>query len=184
MVVTIEEFKNLSQMHIDELTGSLLAHESRMNRYDETLLETVFKSQLNVTRGKGIGRGGRSAGHSDNRNDSENEEKLQQSTPSVRGNSSRAGQPENQRYGRSKVQCFYYKKFGHFANTCWKKQANNNKLSTHQIEETENEEKPMFLTCNVTQESSKDIWFLDNACNNRMTGNKELFSSLDTSIRS
>ena len=31
VVVPIEEFKNLSQMHIGELTGSLLAHESRMN---------------------------------------------------------------------------------------------------------------------------------------------------------
>ena len=51
-------------------------------------------------------------------------------------------------------------------------------------EETENEEQPMFLTCNVTQESSKDIWFLDSACSNHMTGNKELFSSLDTSIQS
>ena len=43
VVVPIEEFKNLSQMHIDELTGSLLSHESRMNRYDDTPLENSFK---------------------------------------------------------------------------------------------------------------------------------------------
>ena len=47
-----------------------------------------------------------------------------------------------------------------------------------------NEEKPMLLICNVTQESSNDIWFLDSACINHMTGNKELFFSLDTSIQS
>ena len=114
-------------MYIDELTGSLLSHESRMNRYDDTPLENAFKSQLNVTRGRGRakssnrGRGGRSAGHSDSKNDSENEEKLQQSTASVRGSSSRAGQSRNQRYDKSKVQCFYCNKFGHFANKCWKK---------------------------------------------------------------
>ena len=51
-------------------------------------------------------------------------------------------------------------------------------------EEIENEEKPMFLTCNVTQESSKDIWFLDSTCSNHMIGNKELFSSIDTNIQS
>jgi len=56
VVVPIEEFKNLSQMHIDELTGSLLAHESRMNRYDDTPLENAFKFQLHVTRGRGRGR--------------------------------------------------------------------------------------------------------------------------------
>ena len=44
VVVPIEEFKNLSQMHIDELTGSLIAHESRMNRYNDTPLENVLKS--------------------------------------------------------------------------------------------------------------------------------------------
>jgi len=56
VVIPIEELKNLSRMHIDELTGSLIAHESRMNRYDDTPLENDFKSQLNVTRGRGRGR--------------------------------------------------------------------------------------------------------------------------------
>ena len=81
-----------------------------------------------------------------------------------------------------KFKCFYCKKFGHFANKCWKKQADASKLSARIIEENENEEKPMFITCNVTQEISKDVWFLGSACNNHMTGNNELFSSLDTSI--
>ena len=43
VVVPIEEFKNISQMHIDELTGYLIAHESIMNRYDDTPLENDFK---------------------------------------------------------------------------------------------------------------------------------------------
>ena len=58
MVVPIEEFKNLSQMHIDELTGSFISHESRMNRYDDTPLQNAFKYQLNVTRGRGRERSG------------------------------------------------------------------------------------------------------------------------------
>ena len=44
VVVPVEEFKNLRHMHIDELTGSLIAHESRMNRYDARPLENTFKS--------------------------------------------------------------------------------------------------------------------------------------------
>ena len=56
VVVPIEEFKNLSRMHIEELTGSLISHESRMNRYDDTPLENDFKSQLNVNIGRGRGR--------------------------------------------------------------------------------------------------------------------------------
>jgi hypothetical protein len=42
----------------------------------------------------------------------------------------------------------------------------------------------VFLTCNVTQESANDIWFLDSGCSNHMTGSKDLFSSTDTCIQS
>ena len=76
-------------MHIDELTGSFISHESILNKYDDTPLENAFKSQLHVTRGRGRGRGGRSVDHNDNRNDSEYEDKLQQNTPSVRGSNNR-----------------------------------------------------------------------------------------------
>jgi hypothetical protein len=37
VVVPIDEFKDISLMHIDELIGSLIAHESRMYRYDNPL---------------------------------------------------------------------------------------------------------------------------------------------------
>ena len=150
MVVPIEEFKDISEMHIDELTGSLIAHESRTNKYDNNPLENSFKYQLHVTRGRGRGRasrkgrGGQSDDHSDNRNDLESKEKLQQNTPSVMGSSHRTFQPINERYDRSKVQCFYCKKFRHFANKCWKKQAHTSKLSKDITEQTENEEKPLF----------------------------------------
>ena len=50
--------------------------------------------------------------------------------------------------------------------------------------ESEDDKKPVFLTCNVTQESSNDVWFLDSGCSNHMNGNKDLFSSLDTNIQS
>ena len=40
------------------------------------------------------------------------------------------------------------------------------------------------MTCNVTQECSNGIWFLDSGCSNHMTGNKDLFSNLDTNIQS
>ena len=43
VVVPIEEFKDLSQMHINELIGSLIAHESEMMGYDDSPLENAFK---------------------------------------------------------------------------------------------------------------------------------------------
>jgi hypothetical protein len=62
VVIPIEEFKDLILMQIDELAGSLVAHESRISRYEEVSMEHAFKSQLHVTRGRGRfynhGRGG------------------------------------------------------------------------------------------------------------------------------
>ena len=95
VVIPIEEFKYLSQMHIDELTGSLIAYESRMSRYDEGSLEHAFKSQLQFSRGRGggksssRGRGGRFAGQMDSRNESVSEGKPQRDLSHLRGSSSK-----------------------------------------------------------------------------------------------
>jgi len=68
-------------MDIDELIDSMIAHDSRMSRYDNPL-ENAFKSQLHVTRGSGKlmsssrGRGGRFVGQRDNKNYLESEEKT------------------------------------------------------------------------------------------------------------
>ena len=42
----------------------------------------------------------------------------------------------------------------------------------------------MFITCHVAQESSSDIWFLDSGCSNHMTGNRDIYESLDTLVKS
>ena len=41
----------------------------------------------------------------------------------------------------------------------------------------------MFLTYQATKKHySSDLWLLDSGCSNHMTGNKSLFSSLDSSV--
>lgn len=42
----------------------------------------------------------------------------------------------------------------------------------------------MFISCQETKECcSKNIWLLDNGCNNHMTCKKELLSSLDNNSK-
>ena len=54
VVVAIEESKDLTQLSVDELMGSLLAHEQRLNRSGASSLENAFKAQLpfGKTRGR------------------------------------------------------------------------------------------------------------------------------------
>lgn len=42
----------------------------------------------------------------------------------------------------------------------------------------------LFITCHVAKECSSDIWSLVSGCSNHMTGNRDIFESLDTSIKS
>ena len=42
----------------------------------------------------------------------------------------------------------------------------------------------LCITYNASQECSSRKWFLDSGCNNHMTRNKDLFASLDDSIKS
>jgi hypothetical protein len=52
VMVSIEDSKDLSQLTVEELMGSLLTHESRFNRNVESL-ENAFQSQACISRGKG-----------------------------------------------------------------------------------------------------------------------------------
>ena len=118
VVVPIEEFKDLSLMQIDELIGSLVAHESRISRYEEGSLEHAFKSQLHITKGRGRGRshtrgrGGRFSSPRNNRDESKFEQKSQHNPPNLRGRSNKPWKQENQRYDKTKVQCYYCKSLG------------------------------------------------------------------------
>jgi len=40
----------------------------------------------------------------------------------------------------------------------------------------------LFITCDVSQESNKDPWFLDNGYSKNFTKNKNLFASLDNYV--
>eukprot|EP00253_Pinus_taeda_P036239 PITA_36239 len=56
-VTTIEETKDLSNFSIDELHVSLITHEQRLSRNENSSLEQAFKTQMSLGRGRGQGRG-------------------------------------------------------------------------------------------------------------------------------
>ena len=58
MIVTVFESRELKNLSVEELTGSLLAHEARIN-LDVSTLERAFKSKASMDRGRGKGFRGR-----------------------------------------------------------------------------------------------------------------------------
>eukprot|EP00253_Pinus_taeda_P028454 PITA_28454 len=68
IVTTIEETKDLSSFSVDELHASLITHEQRLSRNQNSSLEQPFKTQMSFGRGRGQGRGNkRGRGRSQNR---------------------------------------------------------------------------------------------------------------------
>jgi hypothetical protein len=67
VVIDILESKDLTKFLVQELTGSLLSHEARIN-LDVGFLEQAFTSKVSIDNGKGRGKGfqvrkGRGGGH-------------------------------------------------------------------------------------------------------------------------
>ena len=54
IVTSIEEEKYLSQLTLEELTGSLLSHEARINQEEESLTN-AFSTQDSLSIGRGRG---------------------------------------------------------------------------------------------------------------------------------
>ena len=126
IVATIEETKDLSNFSVDELHASLITHEQRFSSNENSSLEQAFKTQMSFGRGRGQGRGNkRGRGRSQNRGGRNNPTNAQGrgSNPNQnqgQGSSQQRGQHHAQghRYEKSNVQCYYCKKYGHYANEC------------------------------------------------------------------
>lgn len=192
IVTTIEETKDLTNFSVDELHASLITHEQRLIRNENSSLEHAFKTQMSFGRGRGQGRGNkRGRGRSQNRGGRNSLANVQgkDSNPNQnqgQGSSQQSGQhhAQEQRYEKSKVQCYYCKKYGHYANECRKKQYDmNNRFSVNFTRENISQDN-LLLACNMAETKSDDIWFLDSGCSNHMTGNIALFSKLDQSVKS
>ena len=41
-----------------------------------------------------------------------------------------------------------------------------------------------FIMCNVGEEGSSEVWYLDSGCRNHMSGNETLFLFIDKSFKS
>lgn len=156
IVVSLQEFKDTSQIQIEELTSSLIAYESRMSRYGDRMLENAFKTQSQFNRGGDKGRssntwgGGRVADPTCPQDNYDNEEKYQQCPYNLRGGKNRTWHRGKHRYDMSKLQCYYCKRYGHLSTKCLKRQVDASKQFAHIAKEFEDNQKRVFMTCNMT----------------------------------
>ncbi|KAK6137871.1 hypothetical protein DH2020_028379 [Rehmannia glutinosa] len=124
IVVIIEETKNLEEMTIDQLLGSLQAYEEKHKKKQDSV-EQLFKMQVKDKeesmsnergqhgRGHFQGRDGRGRGRGHARGGFNNNEDRREYPTSGRGRSNR-----RTRYEKSQTKCYNCQKFGHYAFEC------------------------------------------------------------------
>ncbi|XP_015582688.1 uncharacterized protein LOC107262284 [Ricinus communis] len=158
VVCSIEESKYIDLLLIDELQGSLLVHEQKLNQQDkeEQALLVSFNNHRKGDRGRGKSRG---RGHGGYRSITDNSKSVD----------------------KSNVECYRCYRYGHYQNKC---RTNLSKDNGEKSNFTETQEQiSLLMVCNTKEESNKHLWYMDTGCSNHMCGDKEISAALDESYR-
>ncbi|XP_027191822.1 uncharacterized protein [Cicer arietinum] len=182
IVVAIEESRKIDTVKIEELQGSLEAHEQRLNERN------------GGSRGKSgqkyRGRGRNFRGSSE-RNYS-NHENIKARSDQPESSIRRGGFKQfkgKKSVDKRKVKCYSCNNFGHYSSECHA----SNRSDDHRRnldananlvkEETTDDEDPCRLLMMITKNdvTSDEVWYLDSGCSNHMTGHKEWLVNFDES---
>ncbi|KAJ0048663.1 hypothetical protein Pint_16358 [Pistacia integerrima] len=164
VVVAIEESKDLEIMTTEELLGSLRVHELRIRRHDEVMgCEQALESKMSFD-GGGRGRG--------------------RDSLTSRGRGRGRGSPSKPRNlqfgeGRSGVQCWNCKHYGHYASECPSKE---DKTANFAEGSNNVEDESSLLFVHDEPLEGGDLWYLDSGASNHMCGRKEVFVELHDHI--
>ncbi|KAL1363583.1 hypothetical protein AAHE18_03G158700 [Arachis hypogaea] len=196
---TVEQYftqsHDMDAITIAELQGTMKSHISRILKKSEKSTEEALKNRVNLNnivasshtkegRGRGFnfqsrGRGsfrGRGRGNY-------NQGSYNNFTPP---NQERGRGRGNFYQERTNFNCFHCGKYAHKAADCRFKMVNNNQAHVAENQHQNTDDNPgiqtLFFTSNSCAEDA-NIWYLDNACSNHMSGRKELFSSLNDSVK-
>ncbi|KAK2970738.1 hypothetical protein RJ640_009657 [Escallonia rubra] len=180
IVVAIEESKDVDSLSVDELMGSLQAHEERLNKKKEESLEHVLQTKLSMKererkqegaqKGQGSGRGrgrgqGKGRGEGSNAR-SHNKEGRYQTSKQVRGRG-------RGNYSRKASECGY--------------DANDVEEEANYVESSKNckneeIEQTLLLAYKGQESGEKNLWYLDTGASNHMCRNKSMFVEIDESV--
>ncbi|XP_019451907.1 PREDICTED: uncharacterized protein LOC109354005 [Lupinus angustifolius] len=199
VVVAIEELGKVERMKVEELQGSLEAHEQRMNEmgadrfphqalYAQTFKKgSQFVKTFNKNRGKSFEQrnGPRKFPQSGNDLNTEHGETFN------RRDGGKQVKAWKKKLDRKRIRCFNCDKLGHFSSECQAPNKNHqygrqeseaNLVKEDDEDSGEIDVQLMMTTSNLN--AGSDTWYLDSGCSNHMTGNRDWLVNFDATRKS
>ncbi|XP_057425887.1 uncharacterized protein LOC130719274 [Lotus japonicus] len=173
------EYKDLEAMKIDELHGSLEAHEMRLNLRDtERDTEKAFYARGNSNKKNWNDKGKSFKGKSWKGKDIGQSSSHEEDTDSKRKWESKEKGQDKEKVKKRKskkkdVQCYACKKLGHYSYEC-KRKKKGSKPSDSSIPSVE-----VINSVVSTHKNDDSTWYLDSGCSSHMTSHKDWFVDLD-----
>lgn len=201
MVAIIEQLVDIKTVKFQEVVGRLKAYEertnTRMNNNQNQLLlsyedwEAKRKNEKGGGRGRGNGQDGEGRGRGRGRSPG-------RGRGQGRGQYNQKGNHANEKKDRTNLQCFRCDAFGYFSFDCPTRkgekanlaQADTDQPALLMVQADPNETELVYMNKDrvipsniLTEEQGESVWFLDTGATNHMTGNKDLFSTLDATVK-
>jgi len=188
IVVAIEESKDLESMSVDQLMGTLQAHEEKLKKkVKEESMEQALQTKLTLNENETFrnirshSQRGRGRGQSYGRGGYKffNKEERSQNAYATRGRGRGGNMKQNgrPRYDKSQIKCYNCDKFGHFASEC--RSTSNKVLERSNFAKEEEEYSTLLLAQKEDACGDSNTWYLDTGASNHMCGRRNMFTELD-----
>ncbi|KAL4201577.1 hypothetical protein AMTRI_Chr02g259320 [Amborella trichopoda] len=174
IVIAIEESKDLEAMTIDQLIGSLQAHEQRFQKRTQNSLEHALQTKLVMKEDNEESRGGRGQRGFGNGRRGRGRDNFNYGGVIFQGHIIIQGM-ENPLFN-----VIIAKKYGHYSSE-YKYRSQNDGFENANFVEKKNdeEERTLLLGYNDKNDNQMDTWYLHTGASNHMCGRKELFVELN-----
>ncbi|CAJ2656906.1 unnamed protein product [Trifolium pratense] len=179
VIVAIQEAGKVADMKLEDLVGSLEAHELMINERKgvqesvEALKAQTFKKNDGYK------------GKNKSKNASQNQQKFDEKFESFKkGGGTSNSNPKKK--DKSHIQCYNCQKWGHYASECRSKKAKDSDDEANLVEENSVEGKGAitFMAAMSEDKIASGAWYLDTGCSNHMTGHKNWLIKFDDTKKS
>ncbi|KAA0032745.1 double-strand break repair protein MRE11A-like [Cucumis melo var. makuwa] len=174
IVVAIEESKDLSTMSIDQLMGSLQAHEEKLLKKNKQMNEQLFQSKLKLQDKEGsLEKGNRGQGRGGNRGRGH----FKDRDPGSYGQRKFDESNSNSNSSRGRGRQHYSRSSGEISNNDRRNRVEEN--ANYAEKDEESGDSSLFLACKSAETCENSAWYLDSGASNHMCGSKSMFVELD-----